>query len=121
MQFSGKTLFSDLYKIICTLSIAFMCAYIFLSLNIPAPYFLGSLIGVWAIGACISRTRPVLVIAKWFYLPVIIGISVLIGTNFTPEILQTAQKWLVTVSIMIVATIWCDHNSISVFNESKTI
>ena len=33
------------------------------------------------------------------------GISVLIGTNFTPEILQTAQKWLVTVSIMIVATI----------------
>ena len=33
MQFSGKTLFSDLYKIICTLSIAFMCAYIFLSLT----------------------------------------------------------------------------------------
>ena len=105
MQFFGKTLFSDMYKILCTLSIAFICAQIFLLLNVPAPYFLGSLIGVWGIGACVSNTRPVLVIANWFYLPVIIGISVLIGTNFTPEIMQTAQKWSVTVSIMIFATV----------------
>ncbi len=61
--------------------------------------------GVWVIGACVRQTRPALIIANWFYLPVIIGISVLIGTNFTPEILQTAQKWLVTLSIMIIATI----------------
>ena len=105
MQFSGKTLFSDLYNIVSTLSIAFICAQIFLVLNVPAPYFLGSLLGVWVIGASVSHTRPVLVIAGWFYLPVIIGISVLIGTNFTPEILLTAQKWLFTVSIMIIATI----------------
>ena len=105
MQFSGKKLFSDIYKIICTLSIAFIFAQIFLTLNVPAPYFLGSVIGVWVIGAFVSHTRPLLVIANWFYLPVIIGISVLIGTNFTPEILQTAQKWLVTVCIMIIATI----------------
>ncbi|MEK9597981.1 MAG: AbrB family transcriptional regulator, partial [Alphaproteobacteria bacterium] len=106
MQFSGKTLFSDLYKILSTLSIAFICAQIFLALNVPAPYFLGSLLGVWVIGACVSHTRRVLVIPSWFYLPVIIGISVLIGTNFTPEILESAQKWLATVSIMIIATIF---------------
>ena len=105
MQFSGKTLFSDLYKILSTLSIAFISAQIFLALNVPAPYFLGSLLGVWVIGACVSHTRRVLVIPGWFYLPVIIGISVLIGTNFTPEILESAQKWLATVSIMIIATI----------------
>ena len=104
MLFLGKTLFSDFYKIIFTFLIALICAQIFIKINVPAPYFIGSLLGVWFIGASISRTRPLLVIADWFYLPVIIGISVLIGTNFTPEVVQSLQKWLATVCIMIIAT-----------------
>ena len=120
MQFSGKTLFSDLYKILSTLSIAFISAQIFLALNVPAPYFLGSLLGVWVIGACVSHTRRVLVIPGWFYLPVIIGISVLIGTNFTPEILESAQMAGHRQHHDNCYNM-CNHHSISVFDESETI
>ena len=105
MQFLSKNMFSDIYKIVFTLCLAFACAIFFQLLNVPAPYFLGSLIGVFIIGTSIRQTQPLLSIANWFYLPVIIGISVMIGTNFTPDIFQSAQKWTFSVIIMIVATV----------------
>ena len=83
-----------------------MSANLFQLLNVPAPYFLGSLIGVFFNGASIPRVQPLLIIANWFYLPVIIGISVMIGTNFTPDILKTAQQWTFSVSIMLIATLF---------------
>ena len=50
--------------------------------------------------------KPLLIISNWLYLPVIIGISVMIGTNFTPDILKTAQQWTFSVSIMLIATLF---------------
>ena len=105
MQFFSKNIFFDICKIVFTLFVALISAIAFQLANIPAPFFLGSLIGVFIIGASIRQTQTLLTIANWFYLPVIIGISVMIGTNFTPDIFQNAQKWSLTISIMIVATI----------------
>ena len=105
MQFFSKNKLSDILKILCTLLIALLGAQIFKWMVIPAPYFLGSLMGVWLVAGSFKKMRPAFEIANWFYLPVIIGICVLIGTNFTPAIFETAQNWLLTVSIMIVATI----------------
>ncbi len=106
MKFLGNDIFTEIYKIIFTLIIAFMSANLFQLLNVPAPYFLGSLMGVFLTGASIPRVQPFLIIANWFYFPVIIGISVMIGTNFTPDILKTAQQWTFSVSIMLIATLF---------------
>jgi hypothetical protein len=65
----------DSLKIAVTFGLALSTGLIFHSLSMPAPYLMGSLFGVWAAGGAITALRPYLGVARWFHIPVIIGMA----------------------------------------------
>ncbi len=94
----------DMQKLAVTFSLALMVGWLFFSINMPAPYLMGSLFGVWAIGGLFPRIHPFLGVARWVHVPVILGLGVLIGATFTADIFTNIQRWSITVITMIGVT-----------------
>ena len=94
----------DIQRLFVTAVIALGAGWLFFAFNMPAPYLMGSLFGVWAIGGMLPRLHPYLGVAHWIHIPVILGLGVLIGGTFTADILVTAQRWSITVITMIAVT-----------------
>ena len=49
----------DSLKIAITFGLALSTGLMFHSLSMPAPYLMGSLFGVWAVGGAIKPLRPI--------------------------------------------------------------
>ena len=95
----------DLWRLGLTFAIALITGWTFLQLGMPAPFLIGSLFGVWIFGRLFKPVRHHLGVARWFHIPVILGLGVLIGANFTGEVFTKLSQWSLTVSIMIGTTI----------------
>lgn len=95
----------DLKLILITFFIA-ICAGVFLKwLSIPAPYLLGSLAGVWLLGAANKSVRSSVGVPRWFQVCVILGLGTMIGGSFRPNSLEQIMNWAPSVFAMFVATI----------------
>jgi membrane AbrB-like protein len=98
-------LFSDIRCLAITFALALVCGWVFLKIGVPAPFLMGSLFGVWFSGGALPKLRPHLGVARWFHVPVVLGLGVLIGANFKPEVISTASQWWVTVAMMVLTTV----------------
>lgn len=90
---------------VITFTIALLAGYGFLYMALPAPFLMGSLFGVWIIGGIFPSIRPELGVPRWFHVPVVLGLGVFIGANFTSAMIEQASHWMTTVSIMIAVTL----------------
>ena len=95
----------DIRNLMVTFAISLIFGWFFFSLNLPAPYLMGSLFGVWLVGGVFPSIQLFLGVARWVHVPVILGLGVLIGATFTADILTNIQRWSVTVFTMIGVTI----------------
>ena len=95
---------SDSLKIVVTSSVALMAGLVFETVGAPAPYLMGSLFGVWVIGGIFTVMHPYLGIARWFHIPVVMGLSVLIGAGFSPDLVTQIDSWAVTLFVMLVTS-----------------
>jgi len=100
-----RPVMSDIQNIIVTTSIAFGTGYAFQFIGLPAPFLLGSLFGVWTIGAAVPLIQTHVGIPRWLHVPVILGLGTLIGANFRPDILAHIGSASITVAAMIFATV----------------
>ena len=75
----------DIQKLAITFSMAALTGWVFLALNFPAPFLMGSVFGVWIIGGSIKPLRPYLGVARWFHIPVVLGLGVFVGSFFQAE------------------------------------
>ena len=84
--------------------------------NIPAPFLLGSLFGLWILARILTRlsattssrtTRQnlVLLLPRPLYIVVVAELAVLIGAAFSPHLFFQAQTWLVSLVAMLGATL----------------
>ena len=94
----------DCLKIVVTSAVALTTGLICESVGVPAPYLMGSLFGVWVVGGSLPAVQPYLGIARWFHVPVVMGLSVLIGTSFNPELIAHINGWAATLGVMLVTT-----------------
>tara|TARA_B100000085_G_scaffold118152_1_gene107609 strand:+ start:2096 stop:3178 length:1083 start_codon:yes stop_codon:yes gene_type:complete len=94
----------DCLKIVVTSAVALTAGLICESVGVPAPYLMGSLFGVWVVGGSLPAVQPYLGIARWFHVPVVMGLSVLIGTSFNPELIAHINGWAATLGVMLVTT-----------------
>ena len=74
-------------------------------LSAPAPYLLGSLIGIWLLSSTNKTLRKAMGIPRWFQIGVIIGLGTLVGANFQPGSVEQMLKWAPSVFSMLTATI----------------
>ncbi len=95
----------DLRKLFATLSIAAVCGLIFKYLNMPAPYMLGSMLGVWCATALIKPLRPSMGVPRWFHIAVVLGVGVVVGAMFGPDTLGKMFDWVYTIGAMLLASI----------------
>lgn len=65
---------------------------------------MGSVFGVWMTGAALPPLRPHLGVARWFHVPVVLGLGTMIGAAFTSQLLSQALHWWPTVLAMVLAT-----------------
>jgi membrane AbrB-like protein len=95
----------DIRSIATTFVIAvatgFFCQY----LGLPAPFLLGSLFGVWCVGATVKPVQNNLGVPRWLHVPVVLGLGTLIGGNFGPDTIAQMHSWATTITAMIAATI----------------
>jgi len=96
---------SDIQKMAVTFCLALSTGLIFYSLSMPAPYLMGSLFGVWAVGGAFAPLRAYLGVARWFHVPVIIGLSVLIGATFDTHLVSQIQQWWKSLIVMMLTTL----------------
>lgn len=82
-----------------------MAGWILLQLQFPAPFLMGSLFGVWALGANVPPLQKHLGVARWMHIPIVLGLGVLIGSYFTLEVTKQAIKWWDTALIMMLVTV----------------
>jgi len=104
-RFLASDLAADFGKLILTFLIAFAAGWFLLKVRAPAPFLMGSLFGVWVFGGLVRPLRRHLGVAKWVYVPVILGLGVMIGENFKAGILEQASHWSLTVTAMILTTL----------------
>lgn len=95
---------SKSFGFILTCFIALSFGWIFRTLNSPAPYLLGSVFGVWAVGAIFKPVTELLNVPRWSHVTVILGLGVLIGSMFESTTLQLLVNWLPTVAMMLAIT-----------------
>jgi len=100
-----QSLLTEARQMVLTCAIAVATGWVFLQIGLPAPYLMGSLFGVWIFGGLFKSARPHLGVAGWFHAPVILGIGVLIGANFSRQTLAQASAWQFTVMAMIGTTL----------------
>ena len=74
----------DIVNIGVTSATALGAGLLFETAGVPAPYLMGSLFGVWILGGIFRPLQPYLGIARWFHIPVVMGLAVLIGASFRP-------------------------------------
>ncbi|NBP48812.1 MAG: AbrB family transcriptional regulator, partial [Alphaproteobacteria bacterium] len=98
-----RPVLSDIPNIIVTATIAFGTGYAFQFIGLPAPFLLGSLFGVWIIGAAVPPIQTRVGIPRWLHVPVILGLGTLIGANFRPDVLAHIGSAGITVAAMIFA------------------
>ncbi len=94
-----------LFEPIITLGIALIAGLACNALNMPAPYLLGSLSGVWLAGVVIKPVRSRLEVPRWLVTVVIVGLGVVIGAIFTPDVMANAARWSITLIAVTVATV----------------
>jgi len=94
----------DSLNILVTFCVALGTGLLFETAGAPAPYLMGSLFGVWAAGGLIRPLQPYLGVARWFHIPVVMGLAVLIGASFRPDLLARLDSWVVTLAAMLVTT-----------------
>ena len=78
---------TDIQKMALTFAIAAITGWLFLQFNVPAPFLMGSLFGVWFIGGAIKPLQPHLGVARWFHIPVVLGLGVFIGSFFQGDLI----------------------------------
>ena len=100
-----KTLVEDIRKLATTFAVALAAGYGLLHLGAPAPVLLGSLFGVWFAGIAVKPLQAHLGVARWFHIPVVLGLGVLIGSNFSLEFLTGASQWVPTIAVMVLVTV----------------
>ena len=95
----------DMRRLAVTFTLALATGWLFLQTGMPAPYLMGSLFGAWFTGAAIRPLRAHLGVARWFHVPVILGLGVLIGATFNRDVLAQADQWILTLTTMIGTTL----------------
>ena len=100
-----SNVFDALQRLIITCTISICVGWLFLQLHFPAPFLMGSLFGVWILGANIPKLQPHLGISRGFHIPVVIGLGVLIGSYFNLSVMRQASQWLDTALVMMLVTI----------------
>ncbi len=100
-----RLLLNDLKKALLTLILALVSAFIFQRLRTPAPFLLGALFGIWLIGGIAKPIRPHLGIPRWLYVPVILGMAVMIGSMFSPDMVAKTSSWLWSLITLALATL----------------
>ena len=95
---------SDCLKIAVTSTVALTAGLFCETVGAPAPYLMGSLFGVWVIGGVLPVVKPYLGVARWFHIPVVMGLSTLMGASFHPEMVTNIDSWAVTIGVMLVTT-----------------
>ena len=95
----------DANSLVVTLACAAACGLLFRYLQLPAPFMLGSMLGVWTISATIRPLRPLLRVPRWFHIFVVLGVGVIVGGMFAPETLAQMLNWIFTVSGMLFASV----------------
>jgi uncharacterized membrane protein AbrB (regulator of aidB expression) len=95
-EFSGMVL---------TIAVALLSGIAMKVMGAPAPFLFGSLIGVWIFGACVKPLSGYLGFPRWLYIPVTLGLGVLVGSMFNPGVLASIASWWDTVAAMIGATL----------------
>ena len=98
------TVLRDIVNIGVTSATALGAGLLFETAGVPAPYLMGSLFGVWVLGGIFRPLQPYLGIARWFHIPVVMGLAVLIGASFRPGLLAQLDSWAVTLGAMLVTT-----------------
>lgn len=101
---SQNQLLLSIRNTIITFSVALSVGWLFLQIDMPAPYLMGALFGVWVSGASIPSLQQYLGVARWFHVPVVVGLGVLIGATFRHSTLSQASAWWVTIVAMILVT-----------------
>ena len=95
----------DMRKLAVTFGIALCAGRLFLVMNLPAPFLMGSLFGVWIIGGTFRQYRRHLGVARWVHVPIVLGLGVFIGSFFRGNIFQQTIQYAPTVIAMIGVTI----------------
>ena len=98
------TVLRDIVNIGVTSATALGAGLLFETAGVPAPYLMGSLFGVWILGGIFRPLQPYLGIGRWFHIPVVMGLAVLIGASFRPGLLAQLDSWAVTLGAMLVTT-----------------
>lgn len=95
----------DSIKTVFTFGLAFMTGLIFQYIDTPVPFLMGSLFGVWFLGSFIKPVRRYLGVARWVHIPIVLGLAVLIGASFQPDIVHLIATWWISVVVMLFATV----------------
>ena len=102
---AATAIWPDIRRTATTFAIALGAGWLFLQLGFPAPFLMGSLFGVWIIGANVKQLQPHLGVSRRFHIPVVLGLGVLIGSYFTLDVLAHAASWYDTALVMMLVTI----------------
>ncbi len=94
----------DCTRLALTLGLALATGWLFQRLGLPAPYILGAVFGVWLFGSLAPALRPKLGVARWFHVPVVLGLGTMIGAAFSSGLLGHALDWWPTLIAMALAT-----------------
>ena len=94
----------DVAKLALTALFALSSGWVFSQFRLPVPYMLGSLIGVWVLGGLIRPAQPWLGVPRWFHIPVILGLGVIVGGAIGPGFIGLILIWWPTTLVVIVAT-----------------
>ena len=99
-----STVLKDVAKLALTALFALSSGWVFSQFRLPVPYMLGSLIGVWVLGGLIRPAQPWLGVPRWFHIPVILGLGVIVGGAIGPGFIGSILIWWPTTLVVIVAT-----------------
>ena len=94
----------DLVKMGATFALALSTGWLFFQAGMPVPFLMGSLFGVWFGGALLRPIQPYLGVARWFHIPVILGLAVMIGAAFDQQMLLQITIWWKSLCVMMVTT-----------------
>ena len=95
----------DLTTLATTLVCATASGLLFKLFGAPAPFLLGSMLGVWIVSALVKPVSRHLGMPRWFHKTVVLFLGVLIGAMFGPDTIGQLLKWGVTVSGMLGASV----------------
>lgn len=103
-KFGGK-LIRDGVSLLLTIGCATLAGKLFYEFDIPAPYLLGSMLGVWFVSVAVRPMRSCLYVPRWFHKCVVLSLGVLVGAMFEPESIEQLLNWTITLTGMLIATV----------------